>query len=519
MAVFEIQGLDGSTYEVEAPDENAAVVGFQRAMQPQQPAAAPPPASAEQPTLPGPSSALTAATLGSRQGLTFNFGDELMAAATVPIELGIGAWTGKDAGKGLVDRISDAYSRGLEQERALQGQAQSQNPIAYTAGNVAGGLATSSQLLKGGATLLNGGGTASSMIGRGAAEGALYGAAAGAGEGQGWEDRANKALISGGVGGVTGGALGGAGVALAGRNARAAAPSIDDLAAAKSASYAAADNAGVAYTPAAVDRLNQRVATALTDIGFDPALQPGATVALKRIQDLAGQNITLTGMDTLRKVASNGFIPGNKSNNMAVSKIIEAIDDVVTNPRAADVLSSNAADAAKALTEARGFAAREAKATKLADALYAAETRTGATGSGGNIDNASRQRIASILLNKNQSRGFTAQERKALETVAKGTTVQNLARLVGKLSPSGNGLNLLLQGGAAYGSGGATLPFAVAGAAAKKFADTATSRNVAIADALIRSGGNMPAAQLTAAQRALVEALTREIGPTQTIQK
>lgn len=472
-----------------------------------------------QSALPGASSGLTAATLGSRQGLTFNFGDELMAAMTTPIEMGIGAWTGRDDGKSIADRIASGYSRGLEQERALQKQAQEQNPVAYGVGNVAGGLTTSAQLLKGGATLLKGGGSAGSMIGRGAAEGALYGAAAGAGEGEGAEERGWKALKGGAVGGVAGGALGAAGAAMAGKNARAAVPSVDDIAAAKTAAYQAADNAGVIYTPAAVDRLNQRVATALTDIGFDPALQPGATVALKRIQDLAGQNVTMTGLDTIRKIASNGYVPGNKSNNAAVSKIVSAIDDVMTNPRAADVLAGNAADAGQLIKEARSLASREAKSAKVADALYAAELRSGTTGSGGNVDNASRQRIASLLLNKNQSRGFTPDERAALETVAKGTPVQNLARLIGKMSPSGNGLNLLLQGGAAYGSGGATLPFALAGAAAKKFADGATGRNVALADALIRSGGAMPTPQLTAGQRLLIEALTRESGPIQTGQR
>ena len=192
----------------------------------QQPAAQAPEPAAPRPTLPGASSALTASSLGSRQGLTFNFGDELMAAATVPIELGIGAWNGQDAGKGIADRIASAYSRGLDQERALQKQAQEQNPVAYGVGNLAGGLATSSQLLKGGATLLKGGGGAGSMIGRGAAEGALYGAAAGAGEGEDLDSRLNRAGSGALVGGAAGGALGAAGSALAGRNARAAVPSI-----------------------------------------------------------------------------------------------------------------------------------------------------------------------------------------------------------------------------------------------------------------------------------------------------
>jgi hypothetical protein len=469
----------------------------------------------QQPAPTGPG-ALTASTIGARQGLTMNFGDELMAGLTTPIEMAIGAYKGTDAGKGFGQRISDAYGRGLEQERALQRQAQEQNPAAYGVGNVAGGLTTSGQLLKGGATLLKGGGSAGSMIGRGAAEGALYGAAAGAGEGEGWEDRATKALVSGGVGGATGGALGAVGSALAGRNSRSAVPSIDDLRAAKDAAYRAVDNAGVMFTPNAVDRINQKIVTDLTNIGFSPRLQPGAAVVLDEIQKLAGQNVTLTGLDTVRKIAGGAYIPGNKSNNSAVSKIIEAIDGVVQSPQASDILAGNAVTAGQTLAEARRLASQVFKQEKIADAVVRAERQAASTGSGGNADNATRQKLRSIL---EKGRGWSDAEKEALETAIRGTRAQNLARLVGKLSPSGNGLSMMLNLGAAGQTAGASLPITALGVGAKAIADRATSGNVKVIDALIRSGGAMPARQLTAKQRALIEALTRESGPTQTTQR
>lgn len=475
------------------------------------------PAAPAQPQQPaGGPGALTASTIGARQGLTFNFGDELMAGLTTPIEMAIGAYKGTDAGKGIGQRISDAYGRGLEQERVLQKQAQEQNPVAYGVGNVAGGLTTSGQLLKGGATLLKGSGSAASMIGRGAAEGALYGAAAGAGEGEGWEDRANKAAISGAVGGVTGGALGAAGATLAGRNSRAAIPSIDDLRAAKDAAYQAVDNAGVMFTPNAVDRINQKVVTDLTNIGYSPRLQPGAAVVLDEIQKLAGQNVTLTGLDTVRKIAGGAYIPGNKANNSAVSKIIEAIDGVVENPQAADILAGNAVAAGQTLAEARRLASQVFKQEKIADAVTRAERQAASTGSGGNADNATRQKLRAVL---EKGRGWSDAEKQALETAIRGTKVQNTARLVGKLSPSGNGLSMMLNLGAAGASSGASLPLTAVGVGAKAFADRATSGNVKVLDALVRSGGALPAPQLTAGQRLVLEALTREAGPTQAMQR
>lgn len=459
---------------------------------------------------PPPIGAMAASNIGARQGLTFNFGDEIMAGLTTPIEMAIGAYTGADAGKGFSERVSAAYGRGLEQERALLSQAQTQNPIATTIGNVGGGLVTGGQLMKGGATLLKGGGGAGSMIGRGAAEGALYGAVAGAGEGDSANDRIARALMSGGIGAAAGGALGAVGSALAGRNSRAAVPAIEELRAAKDAAYRAVDDAGIVFTPNAVTRIQDQIVKDLTKIGFDPALQPGATVALNRIQGLEGQNVTLTGLDSIRKIASNGYILGNKSNNGAVTKIIDAIDSITQSPGAGDILAGDAVTAGRTLSEARRLASQVFKQEKVADAVVRAERQAASTGSGGNADNATRQKLRSLL---EKERSFSADERAALETAIRGTKGQNLMRLAGKLSPSGNGLSMMLNLGAAGSTAGASLPITALGAGAKAIADRSTAANVGIVDALIRSGGKMPPRELTSAQRLILEALTREAGP------
>lgn len=91
-----------------------------------------------------------------------------------------------------------------------------------------------------------------------------------------------------------------------------------------------------------------------------------------------------------------------------------------------------------------------------------------------------------------------------MERVVKGGPVQNLARLLGKLSPQGNGLMLLLHGTGGIATGGATVPLAALGAGAKKLADQATPRNV---DALLNAVrlGHVPVPQqLSGPQRALL---------------
>jgi hypothetical protein len=66
-------------------------------------------------------------------------------------------------------------------------------------------------------------------------------------------------------------------------------------------------------------------------------------------------------------------------------------------------------------------------------------------------------------------------------------------RLLGKLSPQGNGLMMMLHGVGGYASGGATLPMAVVGAGAKAVADSATPRNVEQALRVVRAGGDASA--------------------------
>lgn len=478
MAVFELQGPDGSIYEVEAPDEASAVAGFQRAIPPQ-------PAALQAQPQPQP-----AAQSQSDQPWYSKLGQ----AADDIVRLGANAAT-----LGLADRFAGwAGGDGLQAEQAKSQAASDRAGLAGTVAQIGGTMLPAGTLAKGVSAavpaLANAGGIfglagrTGSMAAQGAALGATEAAIGDKNIGEG----AAYGGLAGALGNVAGEGLSAGVRKVAGAfNKAPAVPTKDALEALKDQAYTAADNAGVIYAPAAVDRLNQKVATELTKIGFDPALQPGATVALKRIQDLTGQNVTLTGLDTIRKIASNGFVPGNKSNNAAVSKIIDAIDDVMENPAATDVLTGNGGAAGRVLSEARDYASRVAKLNKVDDAVNRADLRAASTGSGGNADNATRQNLRRILENP---RGFKPDEREALETAVRGTPTQNVMRLAGKLSPSGNGLM------AALGIGGAMVnPLlgvaSIGGMGAKALADRGTSQNVQELARVIAAGGSRAATQ------------------------
>lgn len=208
MAIFEIQGPDGSVYEVDAPDEQGAVTGFQRAMggQAADPRNAdgtygqPPegmtlnPATGQMEDLRSPANpnipqgTANAAMLGTGQGLGFNLLDEAVAGAST--------LAGGD------------YDYNLARMREAERRAAEDHPVAYYGGNVAGAVGTGAGLAGSGASLganaINAGWKLPGVAVASGAEGLGLGGLYGFGAGEGVEDRLNKSE----TGAKWGGALG-----------------------------------------------------------------------------------------------------------------------------------------------------------------------------------------------------------------------------------------------------------------------------------------------------------------------
>jgi hypothetical protein len=511
-----IAAPDGSVIEFPDGTDDATITDVMRkAYGGPQNAPAPKPAVPTVPENASAPNALGASNVGILQGLTANFGDEIMGGLMTPIEAGIGAFTGADAGKGFGQRIGDAYDRALTKERGYQQSARAAHPYAALAGDVAGSIATGGTMAKGGATLLNvANPTMGNMIGRAAAEGALYGGAYGAGEGQGAEDRLRKAAIGAGVGGASGAALG----AIAGRSANKAArstiPTADDLKAQAQAAYRAADQAGLQIAPESFEGAVKNIAADAQRAGIDRDIHPKATAALRRLQEASGTSPTLQDAETLRRVLKGAAASVEPDERRISGRIIEGLDSYISSLKPSDVVSGDPQAAVSALGEARDFWGRYRKSDMIERALEGAKLNAAGSGSGGNVDNATRQALKSILKSQKLSRGFTEAEREALTKAIKGTPTQNALRLVGKLSPQGGGLMAALGLGAtAANPMMAAAP--AAGMVAKRFADQQTTRNVASLLDIIRSGGNLPQAQaLSGPQRALLEAVLQQSATT-----
>lgn len=203
MAVFELQGPDGKTYEVEAADPRAAIAALGKMVG----------SATPQPNPDG--------TYGSPpEGMVLNPQTGQMEDLRSPINPNIPTGRGNAAmiggGQGLSYDMLDEAVGGISQAVGGNGEyarevmregdrrAQEDYPFSYGAPKVAGAVATSLGLGK--MLGLTAAPTATGRAAQGVALGGAEGAAFGFGQGEGFEDRAKGAVAYGSLGAALGGA-------------------------------------------------------------------------------------------------------------------------------------------------------------------------------------------------------------------------------------------------------------------------------------------------------------------------
>jgi hypothetical protein len=122
MATFEMTGQDGGTYQIDAPNEQAAVAAMLHATGQAQPSAAPSPAPKES----GGLHTVDDYVRAIANGMTFGLADRAAA--------GMGALTGVGGQRG-------DYSGNLKSEQGRTDQFASESPVSSTVANIAGGVA------------------------------------------------------------------------------------------------------------------------------------------------------------------------------------------------------------------------------------------------------------------------------------------------------------------------------------------------------------------------------------------
>ena len=466
---------------------------------------------------------LTASTTGVLQGLTANFGDEIMAGALTPIEMGIGAFTGRDKGKGLMERFGDNYDLALERERNFQDAAQEQHPVAHGLGQVGGALGTAGQLAKGGVTFAKG--TKAGVLplaAQGAKEGAVYGTAYGLGEGEGVEDRLTKGAFGTALGVATGGALGAGTGAVLNRSAKKAAikaaPTIDDRRATSSALYKQAEGIGLRVSAGAWDRALSRISGVARKKGVRPRTTPTAQGILDEFSTESGKQLTLSDLDELRQIAGQVARGNNPSESRAAGVIIEELDSFIDDLSPLDVVSGDPKQATALIKEARKNWQIVRKSEIIEDVME--RVKNNAQTLNNNEENAIRTEFRRIANNKKLFKQFNKDEKNQILKIIRGTSLSNALRFMGRFSPSsqmGTFLSGILGGGAGGMVGGPAGALAGAaalgavGGAGRGVAGSMTSNAAKIADAMVRSGSKIaPKPQITAAQREMLGMASRE---------
>lgn len=278
---------------------------------------------------------------------------------------------------------------------------------------------------------------------------------------------------------------------MADRAAKAAAPNLNDLRTTKTAAYKAVDDAGVTYSPQSLDDLIAGISDEMSAARINQVRHPKAFSMLEDIKSkiVTGEQPTLSDIDTLRQVIRRDVAnSADEAERFFGEKMIANIDEFVNATTGKQLVSGNADEAASSIRAARDSNRRLKNYERITTAATKAERRAASTGSGGNIENASRQNIRQILDDPRKARFYSPQERAAMDKIVMGTKTQNAARQVGKLSPSGNGLQQALALGAtAYNPAMAAFPGV--GMIAKFLADRGTNKSIEDLLATIASGG------------------------------
>lgn len=285
-----------------------------------------------------------------------------------------------------------------------------------------------------------------------------------------WTEKAKQV----GDGTITGAVTGAAVEKLSGvkPNAPPSSKVFKDLA---SDSYDASKAAGVTIKKSSLENaINDAEASAKSELIYRPGTEPKVATAIETIRsDLAaaGDDIGFEEIDVARKIARKVLSSPDKNERAVAHHIIDKLDDYTNGLSAADLAgTSTAADseaAAGALREARGLFARGAKLDTIERLITKARDQIGANQTQTKFDNALRQQFKQLKNNRQGFSRFSPDEQAAITQIIRGTPVQNTARQIGKLAPTGTVpiLGELSVLGEALNSGSETLAASTVAAA------------------------------------------------------
>ena len=258
-------------------------------------------------------------------------------------------------------------------------------------------------------------------------------------------------------------------------------PSLDTLRDAKRAAYAAVDASGVRLPASVADDIAAQANAAASATNYVPDVDLQTKAALSVLQNQAGKQLSISELDKIRQGLWTRY--NRAPNEVAIREMIDIVDEAIqAAPGGGELMSA-----------ARTANSRFKKAELLDNAFKRAEDQVAATGSGGNTVNKFRQAVSNIINNPKQAKFFTKEEIDFMRQFVRGNVSENTLRLIGKLSPSGNGLMMALNIGAIAAEPMMAAATA-AGAGAKALSEAAAMRGAEALKTMAATGA-VPAQQ------------------------
>ena len=256
------------------------------------------------------------------------------------------------------------------------------------------------------------------------------------------------------------------------------APTVQELKGQAGQQYKFAEDVGAVFKKNSYNQFANKLESTLAKEGLDKTLQPRVFAALERIKDTKGGNVSLENMEILRRIGQSAGSSIDASERRLASILVDNLDDFVETAQPGQ-LAKGSSEAVRALTDARDLWKR-AKKTEIIDDLKAsAELRAEANYTQSGMENALRRKLVNLADNPKKLRAFTKEEQAIIKSTAKGGSIQNALRFIGKLAPTGvvsGGVSV--GGGALIGGTPGAVIVPVVGSLARKGAEQIGLRNI-----------------------------------------
>lgn len=213
------------------------------------------------------------------------------------------------------------------------------------------------------------------------------------------------------------------------------APTISELKRNATSLYKEAEEAGIVFKKEPFESFTKELEAKLTKQGLDRDVTPVSFASLKRIKEDAKKTNTLGNIDILRRVARGPASSTDNAERNLGRIIIEELDNFVETANPEMFLAGNK-KGLDAIKNARESYKMAIKAETLDDIFNVAELRATANFSQSGMEQALRSRLVNLAVNKKRMRAFSQSEQQAIRDAAKGGSLQNFYRAIGKYAPT-----------------------------------------------------------------------------------